>query len=173
MMTEALRTPAILVAIIVAGKADHRSMSRLTAVGSSSLVPLSVVRCCTASSQNIVLDTLPVNQTVVEGGDATFSCSGTVDGTAQPTRYPIRSGATVLQSVGGNISDLVTVNGIDAALVFGDFTSQLLLRGVRREANGYTVSCAIRVGAVFRDAMNAPPAHITVTCKYGINFLQS
>ena len=45
MMTKALRTPAILVAIIVAGKADHRSMSRPTAVGSSSLVPLSVVRC--------------------------------------------------------------------------------------------------------------------------------
>ena len=114
---------------------------------------------------------MPVNQTVVEGGDATFACSGTVNDTAQPTRYPIRSGATVLQTVGGNISDLVTVNGIDAALVFGDFNSQLLLRGIAREANGYTVSCAIRVGAVFLDAMNAPPAHIIVACKYGVNSL--
>ena len=79
-----------------------------------------------------------------------FTCSGTVDGTAQPTRYRIRSGVTVLQSVGGNISDLVAVNGIDAGLVFGDFNSQLLLRGVMREADGYTVSCTILVGAVFR-----------------------
>ena len=109
---------------------------------------------------------MPVNQTVVEGGDATFACSGTVDGTAQPTRYPIRSGATVLQTVGANISDLVTVSGIDAALVFGDFHSQLLLRGITREANGYTVSCAIRVGAVFQEAINAPPAHIIVACEY-------
>ena len=173
-MTEALRTPAILVAIIVAGKADHRSMSRLTAVGSSSLVPLSVVRCCAATSQNIVFNTIPVSQTVEEGGDATFACSGTVDGTAQPTRYRIRSGATVLQSVGGNISDLDRVSGIDAALVFGDFNSQLLLRDVTREASGHTVSCAILVSSwCCLDAMNAPPAHITVTCKYGINFLQS
>ena len=116
---------------------------------------------------------MPVSQTVVEGGDATFACSGTVDGTAQPTRYPIRNGATVLQTVGGNISDVVAVNGIEAALVFGDFNSQLLLRGVTREASGHTVSCSIRVGAVFREAMNPPPAHITVTCKYGIDLLQS
>ena len=116
-------------------------------------------------SQNIVFDTVPVNQTVVQGGDATFSCSGTVDGTAQPTRYRIRSGATILQSVGGNISDLVAVSGIDAALVFGDFNSQLLLRGIRREANSYTVSCAILVGAVFREAMNTPLTFIAVICK--------
>ena len=91
---------------------------------------------------------MPVNQTFEEGGDATFACTGTVDGTAQPTRYPIRSGATVLQSVRANISDLVTVNGIDAALVFGDFNSQLLLRGITIEASAYTVSCIICVGAV-------------------------
>ena len=101
----------------------------------------------------------------MEGGDATFACSGTVDGTAQPTRYPIRSGVTVLQTVGANISDLVTVNGIDAALVFGDFNSQLLLRGITREANSYTVSCAILVGAVFREAMNTPLTFIAVICK--------
>ena len=101
----------------------------------------------------------------MEGGDATFSCSGTVDGTAQPTRYRIRSGLTVLQSVGGNISDLVTVSGIDAAMLFGDFNSQLLLRGVTRQANGYTVSCAILVGAVFLDATNVPSPFITVICE--------
>ena len=117
-------------------------------------------------SQNIVFDTVPVNQTVVEGGDATFTCSGTVDGTAQPTRYRIRSGVTVLQSVGGNISDLDRVSGIDAALVFGDFNSQLLLRGIRREASAYSVSCTILVGAVFLDTTNAPPVYITVVCKY-------
>ena len=59
----------------------------------------------------------------------------------------------------------VTVNGIDTALVFGDFNSQQLLRGVMREANGYTVFCAIRVGAVFLDAMNVPLAFVTVVCK--------
>ena len=107
----------------------------------------------------------------MEGGDATYSCSGTVDGTAQPTRYRIRSGLTVLQSVGGNISDLTTVSGIDAAFVFGEYNSQLLLRGITREANNYTVSCAILVGAVFRDARNAPPAHVTVACEYILQLL--
>ena len=95
-----------------------------------------------------------------------LTCSGTVDGAAQPTRYRIRSGVTVLQSVGGNISDLDRVSGIDAGLVFGDFNSQLLLRGIRREASAYSVSCTILVGAVFLDTTNAPPVYITVVCKY-------
>ena len=101
----------------------------------------------------------------MEGGDATFACSGTVDGTSQPTRYRIRSGVNVLQTVGGNISALSAVDGIEAALVFGDFNSLVLLRNITREANGYTVSCAIRVGAVFLDAMNTPTTFITVLCK--------
>ena len=90
-----------------------------------------------------------------------------MDGTAQPTRYTIRNGVTVtvLQTVGLNISDLVTVSGIDAAFVFGDFNSQFLLRGIMREANGYTVTCSIRVGAVFLDATNVPSTFITVICE--------
>ena len=107
----------------------------------------------------------------MEGGDATFACSGTVDGTSQPTRYRIRIGVTILQSVGRNVSALSAVDGIEAALVFGEYNSQLLLRGIAREANNYTVSCAIRVGAVFQEAMNTPPAHITVTRECGINSL--
>ena len=106
-----------------------------------------------------------MNQTVVEGRDATFACSGTVDDTSQPTRYTISRGTSVLQVVGLNISDLVAVDGIEDALVFGDFNSQLLLRNITREANGYTISCSIRVGAVFEDAMNVPLAHVTVLCK--------
>ena len=77
---------------------------------------------------------------------------------------------TVIQTVGGNISDLVTVTGImdvgiEAASVFGEYNSQLLLRGITREANGYTVSCLIRVGAAFQEAMNVSLAHVTVLCK--------
>ena len=96
-----------------------------------------------------------MNQMVEEGGDATFSCSGTVDGFIEPTRYAIRRGMTVIQTVGGNISDLVAMTGImdlgiDAALVFGDFGSQLLLRNMTRKANSYTVSCVIIVGAILQ-----------------------
>ena len=80
-------------------------------------------------------------------------------------RYRIQGCVTVLQSVGGNISALSALDGIEAALVFGDFNSQLLLRAITREANGYTVSCAIRVGAVFLDTMNPPTTFITVICK--------
>ena len=77
---------------------------------------------------------------------------------------------TSLQTVGGNISDLGTVTGImdvgiETALVFGESNSQLLLTGITREANGYTVSCAIRVGPFFQEAMNMPLAHVTVLCK--------
>ena len=104
------------------------------------------------------------NETVVERGEATFACSGTVDGTAQPTRYTIRSSVTVRQSVALNISDLVTVNGTDAALVFGDFNSHLLLSGIPREADGYTVVSSVRVGAVFLDAMNVPLTFVSCSC---------
>ena len=87
-----------------------------------------------------------------------FACSGTVDGTAQPTRYRIRSGVTVLQLVGENISDLVTVNGIDAALVFGDSHVTDSPEGHRERHQ--------RQHQYFQDAMNAPPAHISLACKY-------
>ena len=120
----------------------------------------------TASSLDIGFDTLPVNQTVTEGGDATFACSGTVDGAPVRATYRIRDGAVIALTVGGNISNLSQVNGIDSALVFGEYNSQLLLRGITREANGYTVACAVLVGALFREAMNAPLAFIKVTCEY-------
>ena len=158
-MAMAVRTPAILLVIVVSGKVYELVVL---------LHFVSTLCCsffCTACSQNIVFDTLPMNQTVEERRDATFSCSGTVDGTSQPTRYTIRRGTSVLQIVGLNISDLVTVDGIEAALVFGDFNSQLLLRNITREANGYTVSCAIRVGAFFPETMNASMRHVTVLCK--------
>ena len=158
-MAMAVRTPAILLAIVVTGKA-YELVVLLHFVST-----LCYSFSCTACSQNIVFDTLPMNQTVVEGRDATFACSGTVDGTMEPTRYTISRGTSVLQVVGLNISDLVTVDGIEAALVFGDFNSQLLLRNITREANGYTISCSIRVGAVFQEAMNVPLARVTVVCK--------
>ena len=35
------------------------------------------------------------------------------------------------------------VNGVVGACVLGEFNSQLVLKGVTREANGYTVTCSI------------------------------
>ena len=67
---------------------------------------------------------LPANQTVVEGGDATFSCNATVNGESQPLSYSIGNGAgATLQSVGANITDLSLVNGVVGACVLGEFNT--------------------------------------------------
>lgn len=100
----------------------------------------------------------------MEGGKATFSCNATLNGANRLLNYRIRSGAgALLQSVRLNITDLSTVNGVVGACVLGEFNSQLVLKGVTREANGYTVACSIlnEDGLTFAD-QTQPPATISV-----------
>ena len=109
---------------------------------------------------------LPANQTVVEGGDATLSCNATVNGARRPLRYRIGNGAgSVLQSVGGNITDLSLVNGVVGACVLGEFRTQLILKGVTRQADGYTVTCSVLDGVIFVETQNESPAFLSVICK--------
>ena len=109
---------------------------------------------------------LPTNQTVVEGGDAILSCNATVNGARQPLSYRIGNGAgSVLQSVGGNITDLSLVDGVVGACVFGEYNTQLILKGVTRQADGYTVTCAVLDGVIFVEPQNEPPAFLSVICK--------
>ena len=108
---------------------------------------------------------LPVNQTVVEGGDATFGCNATVNGERQPLSYRIGNGAgATLQSVGANITALSLVSGVVGACVVGEFRTQMILKGVTREADGYTVTCAVLDGVIFTAPQNEPPAIISVIC---------
>ena len=109
---------------------------------------------------------LPTNQTVVEGGDATLSCNATVNGTRRPLSYRIGNGAgSTLQSVGGNITDLSLVDGVVGACVLGEFRTQLILKGVTRQADGYTVTCTVLDGIFFVEPQNEPPAFLSVICK--------
>ena len=102
----------------------------------------------------------------MEGGDATFSCNATVNGARQPLTYRIRNGSgNILQSVGGNITDLSLVDGVVGACVFGEYRTQLILKGVTREADGYNVTCTVRDGIFFVEPQNEPTAFLSVICK--------
>ena len=94
-----------------------------------------------------------MNQTVMEGGDATFSCNATVNGARQPLSYSV-----------GNITDLSLVNGVVGACILGEFRTQLILKGVTREADGYTVTCLVEDNLLLVGPENKPPAFIAVMC---------
>ena len=120
----------------------------------------------TAASSVPTFLELPADQTVVEGGDATFSCDATVNGARRLLSYSVGNGAGAsLQSVRANITDLSLVNGVVGACVLGEFNSQLILKGVTREANGYTVTCSIfDPDALDFIQQTDPPATISVIC---------
>ena len=120
---------------------------------------------CAAASAVWTFLELPTNQTVVEGGDATLSCNATVNGTRQPLRYRIGNEAgSILQSVGGNITDLSFVDGVVGACVFGEYRTQLILKGVTRQADGYTVTCSVLDGVIFVAPQDETPAFLSVIC---------
>ena len=102
----------------------------------------------------------------MEGGDATLSCNATVNGARQPLAYGLENGAGgALQSVGGNITDLSLVDGVVGACVFGEYNTQLILKGVTRQADGYTVTCAALDGIFLVEPQNEPPAFLSVICE--------
>ena len=65
---------------------------------------------------------------------------------------------SILQSVGGNITDLSLVDGVVGACVFGEYRTQLILKGVTRQADGYTVTCSVLDGVIFVAPQDEPPA---------------
>ena len=111
-----------------------------------------------------IFQSTPSDQTVVEGGDASFSCDATLNDTGRPLRYGISNEAgLLLGSVRRNGTNLSMVNGVVGAYVLGEFNSQLVLMGVTREANGYNVACSIlnEDETLFID-QSQPPATISV-----------
>ena len=128
-------------------------------------MPIDVLAFLAAAAVPTFLE-LPTNQTVVEGDEATCICNATVNGARQPLGYRIGNGAgSTLQSVGGNITDLSFVDGVVGACVFGEYRTQLILKGVTRQADGYTVTCAVLDGVIFVEPQNEPPAFLSVICK--------
>ena len=118
----------------------------------------------TASAAPIFQNT-PSDQTVIEGGDATFSCDATLNGARRLLSYTIGNiPGTSPQSVRANITSL-SVNGVGGACVLGEFNSQLILKGVTREADGHTVICSILdTDEITFIAQTEPPATISVIC---------
>ena len=122
----------------------------------------------TAASSVPTFLELPADQTVVEGGDAAFSCNATLNGARRLLSYSVRNGAgAILQSVRGNITDLSLVNGVVGACVLGEFNFQMILKTVTREANGYTVTCSIlNPEETLFIEQTEPPATMSVICTY-------
>ena len=71
-----------------------------------------------------------------------------------------------MQSVRANMTtQLITVNDVSGACVFGEFNSQLILKGVTREADGYTVACTIlNTEETLFIEQTEPPATMSVIC---------
>ena len=128
-------------------------------------MPIDVLAFLAAAAVPTFLE-LPTNQTVAEGGDATLGCNATVNGVRQPVGYRIENGAgSTLQSVGGNLSDLSFVDCVVGACVFGEYNTQLILKGVTRQADGYTITCSVLDGVFFVEPQDEPPAFLSVICK--------
>ena len=130
-------------------------------------MPIGVLAFLAATAVPTFLE-FPTNQTVVDGVDATLSFNATVNGARQPLTYRLRNGAGgTLQPVGGNIKNLSLqlVDGVVGACVFGEFRTQLTLKGVTRQADGYTVTCAVWDGVFFVEPQNEPPAFLSVLRK--------
>ena len=143
---------------------DIGKLLAISVLSSVVLSHCSVVSNVAATAQSTFLE-LPANQTVVESGDATLSCNATVNGARQDLSYSIGNGAgDELQSVGANITDLSLVNGVVGACVFGEYNTQLMLKGVTREADGYTVTCTVLDGVFFVEPQDEPPAFLSVIC---------
>ena len=130
------------------------------------VICLSIVFSIAASAVPTFLE-LPENRTVLEGGDASFNCNATINGERSTLSYDIGNGAgRSLQSARANITDLSLVNGVVGACVFGEFNTQLLLKEVTREAEGYTVTCSILddLSLIFVAPPDDPPGFLSVIC---------
>ena len=128
------------------------------------VICLSIVFSIAASAVPTFLE-LPENRTVLEGGDASFNCNATINGERSTLSYDIGNGAgRSLQSARANITDLFLVNGVVGACVFGEFNTQLLLKEVTREAEGYTVTCSILDDLFFVAPPDDPPGFLSVIC---------
>ena len=78
----------------------------------------------------------------------------------------------MLQLLAANFTNLPLVDGVVGACLLGKYRTQLILKGVTRQADGYTVTCTVRDGVFFVVPQNEPPAFLSVICKsFDLHFM--
>ena len=100
---------------------------------------------------------------MTEGGDASFSCSVTVNGNPDPVSWQLRGGE-------GNIDQRVAVSttivpGVDSVEVTGSFRSPIILRNVSSSLDGLFVSCIGENAQGILLEQTDPPAVLGVLCE--------
>ena len=118
----------------------------------------------------MVFLSLPTNQTVIEGGDANFTCSVTVNGNPDPVSWKLRGGE-------GNIDQRLAVSttivpGVDSVEVTGPLRSPIILRNVSRSLDGLFVSCIGEDAQGILVEQTGPPAVLNVcaNCEFFATF---
>lgn len=112
--------------------------------------------------------TLPINQTVTEGGDVSFACSVTLNGNPDPVSWQLRGGE-------GGIDQRVQLNttniaGVESVEVIGSFRSPIILRKVSRSLDGLFVSCIGENARGILVEQTDPPAVLNVFCELFVTF---
>lgn len=115
-------------------------------------------------SAELVFVSLPANKTVIEGEDANFTCSTTVNGNPDPTQWRLMGGEdNIDQRV-----QLSTTNipGVNSATVSGPLRSPLILTNVSRLLDGLFVFCLgeDQQGRIIEQP--DPPAVLGVFCEF-------
>ena len=115
-------------------------------------------------SAELVFVSLPANRTVVEGEDASFTCSVTVNGNPEPVLWQLRGGEDNIdqriQFMAANIPGLQSVE------LTGPYRSPIILNNVSRSLDGLFVSCLGENQAGMIIEQPAPPAVLGVFCEF-------
>lgn len=106
----------------------------------------------------------PANKTVIEGEDANFTCSTTVNGNPDPVQWRLMGGEdNIDQRV-----QLSTANvpGVSSVTVSGPLRSPLILTNVSRLLDGLFVFCLgeDQIGRIIEQT--GPPAVLGVFCEF-------
>ena len=120
--------------------------------------------CSSVCGAQLVFTSLPVNKTVVEGGDASFMCNATLNNTPTPIHWLLGGGEynIINQTVQLNTTN---ISGVEHVVVTEPLGSPLILNNVSRSLDRLFVSCLGKnqQGGIDQDG---PPAVLGVICKF-------
>ena len=112
----------------------------------------------------LVFVSLPANRTVVEGEDANFTCSVTVNGNPDPVQWRLRGGE---DNIDQRIAIMAANNpGLQSVELTLPHRSPITLNNVSRSLDGLFVSCLGENQAGMIIEQPDPPAVLGVFCEF-------
>ena len=128
------------------------------------MISFLIVNYSSVCGAELVFVSLPANMTVIEGEDANFTCSTTVNGNPDPVQWRLMGGEdNIDQRV-----QLSTANvpGVNSVTVSGPLRSPLILTNVSRLLDGLFVFCLgeDQQGRIIEQP--GPPAVLGVFCEF-------